>query len=45
MKDAKVIGRFGEKIEPHRNKSENHKLHVKDGKVGQVVDGKVIYPK
>lgn len=43
IKGAKVIGRFGEKLEPHRQKGEDHKLHVKDGKVGRLVDGKVTY--
>lgn len=43
IKGAKVIGTFGVKVEPHRQRGAEHKLHVKDGKVGRVVDGKVIY--
>lgn len=43
IKGAKVIGRFGEKIEPHREKGVEHKLHVRDGKVGRLVDGKLVY--
>ena len=43
MKGAKVIGQFGVKIEPNRNQGENHHFHRKDGKVGRLVDGKVVY--
>lgn len=43
IKGAKVTGRFGDKVEPHRYPESQLKVHRKDGKIGRVVDGKVVY--